>query len=129
MVAKRSHDQLKPIRDSKRAKELGKLGGIQSGIAKREKKARIELMSAYYADVLLEKHKVKDKDGNIINVTGEELLKKAIIKILHQADNSSVSMMREIRDATEGSKLAVTGADGEDLLKGITVKFVKPTDQ
>ena len=77
------------------AKKRGKLGGIASVKARREKK----LMSQIYADILAEQ-------------TGQKkgLDLKAVVKnILQEGGASAVSMIKEIREATEGSKTQLTG--------------------
>ena len=77
------------------AKKRGTAGGIASGKAKKEKK----LMSQIYADILAEQ-------------TGQKkgLDLKAVVKnILQEGGASAVSMIKYIREATEGSKTQLTG--------------------
>lgn len=87
---------LKPVKTTEEAKARGKQGGIKSGQVKREKK----LISQIYAEFLIKKHKLDKGD-----ITGEEFLEKVILKIMSRGDSSSVSMMKEIREATEGNKV------------------------
>ena len=80
---------LRPIRDTATAKARGKLGGIKSGEAKREKKKLSEIYKAF-----------------IESADGQALIDKAIRKGM---DKNPTSLLHELRDATEGSKTEVTG--------------------
>ena len=81
------------------AKKRGQLGGIAAGKAKKEKK----VLSQIFGDFLATKHKINIDDKNIV-LTGEEFFFEVITAILTRGDSSSVSMMKEIREATEGNK-------------------------
>jgi len=83
------------------AKARGKLGGIKSGKVKREKK----LMSQIYAEFLAKEHEVVGRDGQKKTLSGHALLSSVMSKVLSRGDSSAVSMMREIREGTEGSKI------------------------
>lgn len=83
------------------AKARGKLGGIKSGKVKREKK----LMSQIYAEFLAKEHEVVGRDGQKKTLSGHALLSSVMSKVLSRGDSSAVSMMREIREGTEGSKV------------------------
>jgi len=76
-------ENLKPVRTTEEARERGRAGGIQSGISRREKR----IMTDIYKDFLRKKH---------------ETVEDAIAKVVKRGDSSSVSMMREIRESTEG---------------------------
>jgi len=87
---------LKPLTTEK-AREIGRKGGIRSGEKKREKK----LLSEIYGEVIADLYKIDAKKGTPA---------KTIIKaILERTDSASVSMLKELREATEGNKLEVTG--------------------
>lgn len=90
-------------RSKEEAKELGRAGGVKSGEVRRHKK----LMSTIYAEFLAKKHKVKLEDETEKEVDGSELMEIVSRNILDRADSASVSLMKEIREATEGSKIAV----------------------
>ncbi len=76
------------------AREKGRKGGIKSAIVKREKK----LLSQVYADMLAGEN----------GIAGNGLTLEAVVSaILARCDSSSVSMLKEIREATEGSRLAM----------------------
>ena len=88
---------LRPCRDTETAIARGKLGGIKSGESKRQKK----LLSEIYGEVIADLYKIDAKKGTPA---------KTIIKaILERTDSASVSMLKELREATEGNKLEVTG--------------------
>jgi hypothetical protein len=77
------------------ASENGRKGGVQSGKARREKK----LMSQIYADILADQSGIKGGRG----------IKAVVNEILSSTDpralSARVSLMRELREGTEGSKL------------------------
>ncbi len=100
---------LKPhiIKSAKKAREMGKVGGIKSGIAKRKKK----LLTEIYKEFI-------QKNGKTID--------EAILKAIKRGDNSSISALREIRQATEGDKIKV---DAEVQPLQIQVNIVKPEDK
>jgi len=81
---------------SEEAREYGKKGGKKSVEVRREKK----LLSAMYSDML----------AKGFNVGGERLsLDQVVASVLERADSSSVSMLKEIREATEGNKVEHSG--------------------
>lgn len=85
--------------------KIAKLGGIASGEARREKKR----VSQIYADVLAAEHNV-EFDGKMKKLSGEKLLQEVIARVLARTDAASVSMLKEIREATEGSQINVSGS-------------------
>ena len=95
---KSGRDNLKPIQSKAEARARGHAGGIRSGEARREKK----LLSAIYTEFLADRY----------NVTGSAMLADTIAAILARGDSASVAMLREIREATEGSKTKMVGDDG-----------------
>jgi hypothetical protein len=91
-------EKLVPLTTQK-AREIGKLGGVRSGEAKREKK----LLSQMYVDLL----------AKGFEVDGERLsLDQVASAIMARRDSASVSMLKEIREATEGNKTKLVGEDG-----------------
>ena len=80
-------------------REIAKKGGRASVKARREKK----LMSQIYADFLIKEHEVIGKDGFKKKLSGEQLLSSVMSKVLSRGDSSSVSLMKEIREAVEGN--------------------------
>ena len=89
---KRSHEE---------ASENGRKGGIQSGKKRREKK----LMSQIYAEFLAKEHNIMTSDGKKKPVSGSEMVSSVMRKVLSRGDSASVSLMREVREGTEGSKI------------------------
>jgi predicted HNH restriction endonuclease len=97
---------LKPIRSlsSEEAKKRGSAGGKKSVISRREKK----LMSQIYAEFLQKEHDVIGEDGKKKKLSGTALLNSVMSKVLSRGDSSSVSLMKEIREATEGANVKLT---------------------
>ena len=96
-----SKDNLDIIRTEEEAREKGRKGGIASGKARREKK----LMSQIYADFLMKEHDIVGKDGSMKKLSGQSLLNSVMSKVLARGDGSSVRLMKEIREATEGQNI------------------------
>ena len=84
--------------------EMTRKGGIASGKARREKK----LMSQIYAEFLEKEHDVEGPDGDRTKMSGHAIVSVVMSKVLARGDSAAVSLMKELREATEGSKLAVT---------------------
>ena len=81
-------------RTTEEKREIAKKGGAKSAEVRREKK----LLSAMYADIL----------ARGFSVDGERLsLDEVVSAIISQNNSASVSMLKEIREATEGSKFDV----------------------
>lgn len=89
-----------PIRTTEEAKRKGRAGGIASGESRREKK----LMSELYADFIAKKHKVKI-GRKVEELSGHEYFTLIINEVLTRGGGAAVSMLREIREATEGSRV------------------------
>lgn len=104
MAERKGIENLRPIRDTETAKARGKLGGIKSGEAKREKK----MVSQIYADFLADEFEISI-DEEKKRFTGVSLVSETIKKILMRGDSSSASMLKEIREATEGSNINLSG--------------------
>jgi hypothetical protein len=105
--------------------EIARKGGIASGIAKREKK----LMSQIYAEFLEKEHDIIGKDGIKKKLEGQALLNSVMSKVLSRGDSSAVSLMREIRQATEGDKIELNGGIDLDVNINITgINELKFTD-
>lgn len=110
-----------PIRDTETAKARGKLGGIKSGIVKRENKR----MSEMYADFLATEHDVTIDDIQK-KLSGEKLLQETIKRVMVRSDSSSVSLMKEIREATEGQNVNLNGDMEITTIKRVIVDKEKP---
>lgn len=95
-------DNLIPIKElsTEEAKQRGSKGGIASGKARKEKK----LMSQIYADFLMKEHEITDKTGELKKISGQSLCNRVMSKVLSRGDSSSVRLLKEIREGTEGTK-------------------------
>jgi general stress protein YciG len=92
---------------TEKAREIGRKGGKRSGEVKRQKKLMSDIYARFLAsefDIIIDEEQVKH--------SGETLIEHAMRRIIEKGDSSSVSLMKEIREATEGSKTKVTGEDG-----------------
>jgi hypothetical protein len=96
-------ENLKPC-TPKNARERQK----KSAEKRKENHAKKVLMSQIYAEFLEREYSVKVAEGTK-KITGAELVNEAMKKIIARGDSSSVAVMREIREATEGSRVQVTG--------------------
>ena len=70
--------------------------------------AKKKLMSQIYAEFLEKEYNVKVGDKNK-KITGADLCNESIKAIIARRDSSSVSMLREIRESTEGQKINLSG--------------------
>jgi hypothetical protein len=91
-------------RSKQEASDLGRKGGIRSGIVRKEKK----LLSQIYAELLADEYEA-NINGKTAKITGAKLVQTIARDIIMRRDSSSVSMMKEIREATEGQKINMTG--------------------
>jgi len=89
-------------RTPEQIKEMTRKGGIKSGEVRREKK----LMSQIYAEFLEKDHDVVGKDG-LKKMSGHQLLSSVMSKVLSRGDSAAVSLMKEIREATEGNNINI----------------------
>ena len=74
----------------KRAEACGKRGGIESGKVKREKK----FLSDMYGEILAEEYGMP-----------KSTFKQVVKDIVNSRQPAAVSMLKEIREATEGTKI------------------------
>jgi len=118
-------DKLKPRPPftPEEAQRYGKKGGLKSAKVKKEKK----LMSEIYADFLIKEHDVIGKDGLIKKLSGQALVNGVMSKVLSRGDGSSVSMLREVREGTEGSKVKHEGLP--DKIEIILPEILKKPDE
>ena len=96
-------DNLTPF-TSDNAKEMQRKGAEK----RKENNAKKKLMSQIYAEFLEREYNVRqgDKDRKL---TGAELCNEVMRKVLARSDSASVSLMREIREGTEGQKVNISG--------------------
>jgi len=103
---------------------LGHNGGVKSAEVKREKK----LMSQIYSEFLISKFNVKTSEGER-EVTGSDLVDEVMKKVLKKGGSPAVSMMKEIREATEGSKTQVDLSGGLDITSLTPEERAKKIDE
>ena len=82
-------------RTKEERREIAKMGGKKSGEVRREKKK----LSEFYTDVIAKR----------FDMEGEKSLDVIIGKILERGDSATVSFLKEMREATEGNKLEISG--------------------
>ena len=75
---------------------------------RKENNAKKKLMSQIYAEFLEKEYNVRQGDKER-KLTGAELVNEVMRKVLARSDSSSVSLMREIREGTEGTKMQLSG--------------------
>lgn len=112
-------ENLVPLTTDK-AREIGSKGGKRSGEVKREKK----LLSQIYADMLADEFEVEMDNGLKKKLSGKEYMRRVAAAILERNDSAAVSMLKEIREATEGNKTQLTGADGGPVEQSVTIQFI-----
>ena len=81
---------------------------LKSAEKRKENNAKKKLMSQIYAEFLEKEYSIKVGDKTK-KITGAEFVNEAMKKIIARGDSSSVSLMRELREGTEGSRVQVTG--------------------
>ena len=86
------------------AKEMQKL----SAEKRKENNEKKKLLSEMYAEFLTDEYNVR-KDGGTIKLSGTDYIKTIIKAVVSRGDSSSVAMLKEIREATEGQKINLNG--------------------
>ena len=96
-------ENLNPI-----TKENAKEMQLKSAQKRKENTEKRKLMSQIYAEFLEREYEVKAGEGKR-KLSGAELVNEVMRKVLARSDSSSVSLMREIREGTEGTKMQLSG--------------------
>jgi hypothetical protein len=81
---------------------------LKSAEKRKENNAKKKLMSQIYAEFLEKEYNVRQGDKER-KLTGAELVNECMKKIIARGDSSSVSLMREVREGTEGTKMQLSG--------------------
>ena len=81
---------------------------LKSAEKRKENNAKKKLMSQIYAEFLEKEYNVRQGDKER-KLTGAELVNECMKKIIARGDSASVSMMKELREGTEGSKINLSG--------------------
>lgn len=90
---------------SSEAKEMQRKGAQK----RKENNAKKKLMSQIYAEFLEKEYNVKSGDKTK-KISGAELCNEAMKKIIARGDSASVSLLRELREGTEGNKIQLSGS-------------------
>lgn len=81
---------------------------LKSAAKRKENNEKKKLISAIYSEFLEKEYNVKTGEG-VKKINGSELVNEAMKKIIARGDSSTVSLLREIREGTEGSKVQLSG--------------------
>jgi hypothetical protein len=81
---------------------------LKSAQKRKENNKQKKLISQLYIETLEKRYNVKQGESTR-RENGYKILGQVVMKILQRGDSSSVAMIRELREATEGSKLNVAG--------------------
>ena len=96
-------ENLKPC-----TKENARERQLKSAEKRKENNAKKKLMSQIYAEFLEKEYNVRQGDKER-KLTGAELVNECMKKIIARGDSASVSLMREVREGTEGTKVNLSG--------------------
>ena len=88
--------------------EEAKAMQLKGAEKRKENNAKRKLLSELYADFLEEEFEIKEGETKR-KISGAEYCKLIAKTVLKRSDSSSVSMLKEIREATEGSKINLSG--------------------
>lgn len=89
---------------SEEAREMQRKGAKK----RKENNAKKKLMSQIYAEFLEKEYDVRTGDKTK-KMSGADLCNEAMKKIIARGDSSTVSLMKELREGTEGNKLQLSG--------------------
>lgn len=81
---------------------------LKSAEKRKENNAKKKLMSQIYAEFLEKEYDVRQGDKTR-KLSGAELVNECMKKIIARGDSSSVSLLKELREGTEGSKINLSG--------------------
>lgn len=76
---------------------------------RKENNAKRKLLSELYADFLEEEFEIKEGDAKR-KISGAEYCKLIAKTVLKRSDSSSVAMLKEIRESTEGNRINLSGS-------------------
>lgn len=98
-----NEQNLKPF-----TKENAKEMQLKGAEKRKENNAKRKMLSELYADFLEEEFEIKEGETKR-KINGAEYCKLIAKTVLKRSDSSSVSMLKEIREATEGQKINLAG--------------------
>ena len=93
---------------------------LKSAKKRKENNEKKKFLSEMYADFLADEYSIT-KGGETKKISGTEYIKTVVKAIINRGDSSSVTMLREIREATEGTKMQLSGE--------VTTKLESPEDR
>lgn len=99
-----NEQNLKPF-----TKENAKEMQLKGAEKRKENNAKRKMLSELYADFLEEEFEIKEGETKR-KINGAEYCKLIAKTVLKRSDSSSVSMLKEIREATEGTKVNLNGS-------------------
>lgn len=82
---------------------------LKSAKKRKENNEKKKFLSEMYADFLADEYSIT-KGGETKKISGTEYVKTVVKAIINRGDSSSVTMLKEIREATEGSKINLSGS-------------------
>jgi histidinol dehydrogenase len=77
-------------------------------------------MSQIYAEFLDKDHDIIGKDGLKKKLSGNALVASVMSKVLSRGDSASVSLLKEIREATEGTAVNVKIDRFQKIIQSMT---------
>lgn len=107
---------------NQRTKEAQREIRSKGGKASAEKKREIKKMSEIYADFLSEEYEIQISEEVKKKMSGVKLLKYTMQKVFEQGGAPAVSLLKEVREGTEGSKIKIGGINGD----AVPFEFVEP---
>jgi hypothetical protein len=110
------------MRTKEEQRKIARQGGIASGVVRKEKK----LMSQIYAEFLEKEHDV-EVGGEKKKLSGHKIVSAMMMRVLNRGDAASVSIMKEIREGTEGSKIK-HDIEGLAATEKRIIDYMKPED-
>ena len=87
---------------------------LKSAKKRKENNAKKKLMSQIYAAFLEKEYNVKTAEGTK-KMSGADLCNEAMKKIMARGDSSTVSLMKELREGTEGSKINLSATVSTEM--------------
>lgn len=96
-------ENLRPPPSSSVAREMGAKGGKKAAESKRKRK----FLSQLYGEFLAERFAIKI-NGVDEKITGADLVNRVMKEVLARGGGPAVTLMKEMREATEGSKVKVS---------------------
>ena len=81
---------------------------LKSAKKRKENNEKKKFLSEMYAEFLADEYSIT-KGGKTKKISGTEYVKTVVKAIINRGDSSSVTMLKEIREATEGTKMQLSG--------------------